>query len=135
MARPVDPNAQYQVKPHTTKGYVYASTQPPYIDPQTGKKKYRYVHWGTLDENLKFTPGSAFYMAEPEERKRLMFPLDWDISEAQKLTGLRNLDYLDNTGESYNRLYGDIWFLEQVASKTGIRQDLESVFSGNVSVK
>jgi transposase len=29
-----------------------------------------------------------------------------------------------------NRFYGDIWLLEQIASKTGIRQDLEVVFNG-----
>jgi len=30
-----------------------------------------------------------------------------------------------------NRLYGDIWLLEQIAEKTGIRKDLEAVFDGN----
>jgi hypothetical protein len=33
-----------------------------------------------------------------------------------------------------NRLYGDIWLLEQIAKKTGIRQDLEIVFKGNTEV-
>jgi hypothetical protein len=56
MARPVDPLAQFRVKPHVTKGYVYASTQQPCVDPDTGKKSYRYVHWGSVDENLKFFP-------------------------------------------------------------------------------
>jgi len=28
-------------------------------------------------------------------------------------------------------LYGDIWLLEQIAIKTGVRQDLEAVFDGN----
>ena len=63
MARPVDPNAQYTVKPHKTKGYTYASTQPPYTDPKTGKKKYRYIHWGSVDENLKFIPGKPFILS------------------------------------------------------------------------
>ena len=41
MARPVDSNAQYRVKPHTTKGYVYASTQPHYSEAKklTGLKR------------------------------------------------------------------------------------------------
>jgi len=131
MARPVDPNAQYRIKLHMINGHKYASTQPSYIDSSTGKKKYKYIHWGTVDENLKFYPGSKFYLASPEERERLIFPEDWDISEAKKFTGLREPGRPTYTDECKNRLYGDIWLLEQVAIKTGIRQDLENVFSGN----
>ena len=85
MARPVDPNAQYTIKPHIVNSYTYASTQPPYIDPVTGAKKYKYIHWGTVDENLKFKPGEPFFAASPNERARLIFPEAWDISEAEKL--------------------------------------------------
>jgi len=134
MARPVDPNAQYRIKPHVNNGYTYASTQPPHIDPNTGKKKYSYIHWGTIDENLKFTPGSKFFLAAPEERSRLIFPQEWDVSEAKKLTGLRNPGRPAYNCEDKNRLYGDIWLLERIAEKTGIRQDLENVFSGNSEI-
>jgi hypothetical protein len=134
MGRHPDPNSQYQVKPHITKGYTYASTQPPFVDPNSGKKKYRYIHWGVVDENNKFIPGSAFYLAAPEERERLVFPEEWDMSEAEKLTGLRKPGRPAYDGKEQNRLYGDIWLLEQVAAKTGIRQDLESVFSGNAEI-
>ena len=86
MGRHIDPDAQYRVKVHITHGYRYASTQPSVIDPSTGKRKYRHVHCGTVDENLVFTPGSTFYLASPEERARLIFPEDWDIREAERLT-------------------------------------------------
>ena len=131
MSRPVDPTAQFRVKPHVNNGYTYASTQPPYVDEITGKKKYRYIHWGTVDEKKKFTPGSRFFLASPEEREQLIFPDDWDMSEAEKLTGLRKPGRPACTGECQNRLYGDVWLLEQIAEKTGIRQDLEVVFNGN----
>ena len=134
MGRHADPNAQYQVKPHNNNGYTYASTQPPYIDPVTGKKKYRYIHWGSITEDLKFVPGSRFFLAAPEERSRLIFPEDWDISEAEKLTGLRKPVRPAYDGKDQNRLYGDIWLLEQIALKTGIRQDLDSVFGGNSEI-
>ena len=62
MSRLVDPNTKYRVKQHNNNGYTYASTQPPYVDPNTGKKKYRHVHWGTVDENRKFIPGSSSLM-------------------------------------------------------------------------
>jgi len=53
MSRLVDPNAQFRIKPHVTKGYTYASTQPSYPDPATGKKKYRYIHWGYSRRKLE----------------------------------------------------------------------------------
>jgi len=134
MGRHADPEAQYRVKLHITKGYTYASTQPSYVDPDTGKKKYRYIHWGVVDKSRRFIPGSAFYMAPPEERARLVFSEDWDMSEAEKLTGLRKPGRPAYDDECQNRLYGDIWLLEQVAAKTGTRQDLEAVFGGNCEI-
>lgn len=131
MGRRADPDAQYRVKPHVTKGYTYASTQPSYVDPGTMKKKYHYIHWGTVDESQRFIPGSKFYLASPEERGRLIFPEEWDMSQADKLTGLRKPGRPEYSEECHNRLYGDIWLLEQVAIRTGVRQDLEAVFNGN----
>jgi hypothetical protein len=131
MSRPVDPRAQFIVKLHITNGYRYASTQPPSLNPDTGKKKYRYVHWGTVDKNLKFFPSSKYYLASPDERSRLIFPKDWDLSETDKPTGAKNPELHLYTSEEQNRFYGDIWLLEQVAIKTGIRKDLETVFDGN----
>ena len=134
MARPSNQDAPYCVKPHVTKGYTYASTQPSFVDPETGKKKYRYVHWGAVDDNFKFIPGTPFYQATPEERAKLIFPKEWDMSEAEKFTGLKQPGVAVCDGKCRNRLYGDIWLLEQVAEKTGVRQDLERVFSGNVEI-
>ena len=134
MARPVDPDAQYRVKPHINGGHTYASTQPPYVDKETGKKKYRYIHWGTVDDNNRFLPGVQFYQTAPEERARLIFPEGWDMSEAKKLTGLREPGRPEYDGEDRNRFYGDIWLLEQIAAETGIRKDLETVFDGNCEI-
>ena len=134
MGRPFDPNARHRVKPHITHGYTYASTQPPYIDEITGKRKYRYIHWGTVDENKKFHPGHNFYLASPEERASLLFPEDWDISEAEKFTDLRKPGRPVPDTDPQNRLYGDIWLLEQIAEKTGIRHDLEVVFDDNCEI-
>jgi hypothetical protein len=115
-------------------GRTYASTQPPYVDPKTGKKKYRYVHWGRVDENMKFLPGTSFYQATPEERAKLNFPGNWDMSDANKFTGLRTAGRPVCDHNCENRFYGDIWLLEQIAEKTGIRQDLEKVFNGNIEI-
>ena len=57
MSRRTDPNSQYKVAIHAINGYRYASTQPFQVDPETGKKVYRRVHWGTVDGSNKFIPG------------------------------------------------------------------------------
>ena len=38
MGRPYDPNTQYRVTVHVNNGYRYASTQPTFKDPKTGKQ-------------------------------------------------------------------------------------------------
>ena len=134
MARPVDPTSRYRVKPHKINGYTYASTQPFSVDPNTGDKKYRYIHWGTLRDDLTFIPGLAYVYASPEERSRLIFPEHWDMQEADMLSGARNASRPSYEADDVNRLYGDIWLLEQIAQKTGIRQDLVKVFSGNKEI-
>ena len=134
MSRPINPDSQYRIKPHKMGNYTYASTQPPVIDPKTGKKKYHYIHWGTLDENLRFIPGTPYLLATPEERGKLIFPNGWDMSIAEKLSGARKPGRPAYEADDANRLYGDIWLLEQVADKTGIRQDLERVFGGNKEI-
>lgn len=89
MARKVDPNTAYRVKIHMDKGYRYASTQPPVIDPETGKRKYQRVHWGTLD-GKRFIPGMRYLTATIEERAKLIFPEDWDLSEMALLFPCRS---------------------------------------------
>jgi hypothetical protein len=76
-------------------------------------------------------PGSPFHLASPEERARLIFPENWDMSEAEKLTGLRKPGRPICGIDDQNRLRGDVWLLEQIATKTGIRKDLDAVFEGN----
>jgi hypothetical protein len=117
MGRKVAPNSQYQVKPHHAGGYTYASTQPPYVDPETGKKKYRHIHWGSVDENRKFIPGAPYLIASPEERARLIFPQDWDLSLATNCTGVPGSIRPPCDMECRNSIYGDIWLLEQIALK------------------
>ena len=136
MARPVDPLTPYRVRPHVTNGYTYANTQPAYVDPDTGKRKHRCVHWGRLSDNLQFIPGFEFYSAPPEERRKLIFPPEWDLSLIEQLvapTGPNTLG-LECCRECNNLLYGDVWLIEQIAEKTGIREDLGIVFDGNKEV-
>ena len=131
MPRKPDPDAPYRVAIHVDKGYRYASTQPAIVDPNTGKRSYRRIHWGTVDDNNRFVPGKAYLFAPIEERSKLIFPEDWDLSEIEKLSGNRRRGRPVIESQDENRLYGDIWLLEQTAEATGIRADLLKVFGGN----
>ena len=66
-----------------------------------------------------------------EERSKLIFPEGWDLSEIEKLSGNRKPRRPVIESQDDNRLYGDIWLLEQIADATGIRKDLMKTFSGN----
>lgn len=134
MARPLDPNAPYRISIHTNNGYRYASTQRASKDPSTGKTIHKRIHWGTVDDNNKFIPGTRYVFASIEERSKLVFPEDWDMSEAEKLSGNRKTGRPVIETQDENRLYGDIWLMEQIAEVTGIREDLTKVFGNNKEI-
>lgn len=131
MSRIESPDSVNRVSLHIVGSYRYASTQPYTLDPVTGKKKHSHVHWGIVDDAMCFIPNRKYRYATPEERGKLIFPPDWDLSEAEKLFEVRKPGRPAYGGDDVNRFYGDIWLLEQIAVKTGIRQDLEKVFDGN----
>lgn len=131
MPRKADPNSQYKVSIHLNNGYRYASTQPYIINPDTGKKSYHHIHWGTVDDNNKFIPGKNYLVASLSERAKLIFPESWDLSEIKKLSGARPKGRPAIESQDENRLYGDIWLLEQIADATGIRKDLLKTFDNN----
>ena len=133
MGRPPKPDSGYHVSIHKVGNYQYASTQPSSVG-EGGKKSYRHIHWGRLDENMKFIPGTEFILASPAERAKLIFPEDWDLSELSKLSGARKQGRPAYDGADQNRLYGAVWLLEQVAEKTEIRKDLLEVFDNNAEI-
>ena len=133
MARIADPDSDYKVSSHKVGKYVYATTQPAIIDPETGKKTHKHKTWGTLEGNM-FIPGKSYRLASPEVRARLIFPDGWDMTEANRYSGNKSAGRPAYVGEASNRFYGDIWLLEHIADDIGIRQDLERVFSGNTEL-
>lgn len=133
MSRPTREESIYKVSIHKNGGYMYASTHPYTVD-ENGKRQYVNCHWGTVDENKRFIPGKRYLYASLEERARLIFPDDWDMSEARKLSGSKTAGRPSYTDVDMNRFYGDIWLLEQVADKTGLRADLMKVFERNEEI-
>lgn len=133
MSRKPDPTNPYRVRLHKDKGYRYASTQPGTVNPETGKREYTRIHWGTVDENLRFHPNSTYILATAEERSKLIFPEGWDLSETKVLPGLPDASAMIPEGQNENRLYGDSWLLMEIAKITGVFEDLCSVFRDNIN--
>ncbi|MCR5180294.1 MAG: hypothetical protein K6C30_03660, partial [Bacteroidaceae bacterium] len=44
--------------------YRYAATKL-FTTDESGKKTYKYKHWGTLDESNRFHPGMSYNYASP----------------------------------------------------------------------
>lgn len=133
MARHAEESTTYRVKIHLNNGYRYASTQPLVVDPDrtSGRNRHKRIHWGTVDENNKFHPNKTYLYADLSERRKLIFPDDWDMSEVALLPSERKAGRPPSDGDDSNKLYGDIWLLEQIAGRTGIRRDLEEALGGN----
>jgi transposase len=129
MARPADPQTIYRVRAHVTHGHTYASTQR-MVSDSSGIMRRRHIHWGVL-ENNKFTPWADFLALPATERAKFVFPAGWDLSMLDKLSDRRKQGRPMLDCDAQNRLYGDIWLLEQIAEKTKMRRDLEVVFEGN----
>ena len=94
MTDSTDTKASYVVKPYKGNGYTYAITLQPFPD-STGRKKYKRIYWGFLDSDLKFHPNKSYVMASPEEREKLIFPKEWDITENEVLTNDSELNFHD----------------------------------------
>ena len=78
--RPAKASTIYKVSIHNNGGRRYASTQPYTVD-ENGKKHYTHKHWGIVDDDMRFHPNSTYFYASLEERRRLIFPSDWDLSD------------------------------------------------------
>lgn len=130
MARPISAETANRVTLHINGRYRYASTRPRIVN-ENGRNTNKSIHWGTVTEDLRFIPNQRYLYASLEERSKLVFPKDWDLSEIAKLSANRSPGRPAYSGEDKNRLYGATWLLEQIARTTGIRRDLEEVFEGN----
>ncbi len=131
MARPIKEETAYKVTLHINNGYRYAALRPRVTNEKTGKRMNKSIHIGTVTEDLKFIPNKDYLYMSPEERHKLVFPEGWDLSETEHLPSERKAGRPSYKGEERNSLYGDVWLMEQVAERTGIREDLEKVFDGN----
>ena len=123
-ARKADPQSRYRVMAHKANGYVYAATCETVVD-EGGKKGRRYTHWGALEDGRTFVPNLRYLALSAQERERLVFPADWDISKVGSCAPMAGEvgDPAEPTVVE-NKLYGDVWLLVEIAKLTGVTHDL-----------
>lgn len=121
--RPAKASTIYKVSIHNNGGRKYASTQPFTVDDD-GKKHYTHKHWGIVDDDMRFHPNSTYFYAPIEERRKLIFPAEWDLSEIKSLSGTGHRGAVEYEGGDLDRMYGPTWFLDNVARETGLTDDL-----------
>ncbi len=133
MSRHKDPNTQYRMKLFVSNNHRYAATASPGYNKE---KKWvsNTVIWGKLTEDFIFEPNLRFMLLTTEEKKKYIFPKDWNTSSAFKEPSIE-----DDGGDVYNgkedqyKIYGDSLLLEKTAASCGLREDLETVFGKDIA--
>ena len=130
MGRPRDPMSPYRVSKHMCNGHVYATTQP-FVTTPGGKTVRRHFSWGVLIGS-KFIPNRNYIYASAEERKKLIFPEEWDLSAiAEKETVPTDTFDLTAAGDYHDRFFGTTWLLGKIADRLHIKEDLLKTFEGD----
>ncbi len=133
MSRRKDPETQYRMKLFVSNSHRYAATANPGYNAEN-KWVSNTTIWGKLTENSVFDPNLRFMMLSTDEKKKYIFPENWDVSAA-----FRTPSTEDEGGEVYNgkedqyKIYGNSLLLERTADSCGLREDLESVFDKNIA--
>ena len=86
MARKADPRTPYLVRDGVSNGYRYAYVQK--LVPakeSTDQMVRRKINLGTLSNDNVFTPNRTYRLMDIQERRKLIFPDEWDISQANML--------------------------------------------------
>ena len=74
MARPIGPNSGYQMGVHTIGKYRYVSTER-MMTSKSGKPIPKHIHWGKLDDTMRFHPNERFLFEKPSEKAKFIFVL------------------------------------------------------------
>ena len=134
MARPRDPESPFKVGEHKSNGHIYATTQP-YVYDKNGKLVRRHFSWGTLI-NSKFIPNANYLYASKEDRDKLIFPSDWDLSaiiQEDKSYSTSTFD-LSNINNYQDRFFGTTWLLGKIVDKLHVKEDLLTTFQGDEDI-
>lgn len=156
MPRPIGPNSGYQMGIHKMGKYRYASTER-MVTGKSGKPIPKHIHWGRLDDAMRFHPNEKFLFEKPSEKAKFIYPPEWDLSlidisvqgtcvnSVDDITMSSGATLPEDTGGdirsaeevilvNQNRFYGATWLLEMIADRAGVRVDLMAAFNENEAV-
>lgn len=130
MGRPKDPLTPYRMR--ALKGgkdgsITYAVTYPGGRSVN-GKRSSNIMFWGHLTDELAFEPMLRFQLLPDEEKRKYIFPPEWDIGRAFETVYTRKEEGVIHEGPDMVRIYGDEYLLECISGRIGLRDDLEAVF-------
>lgn len=137
MGRPKDPLTPYRMR--ALKGgkdgsIIYAVTYPG-GKSVNGRRSSNIAFWGHLVDGLRFEPMMRFQLLDDEEKRKYIFPPEWDISKAYETVYTRKESGAIHEGEDRIRVYGDALLLYRLAERCGIVEDLGTVFGRSVAMK
>ena len=137
MGRPKDPLTPYRMR--ALKGgkdgsIIYAVTYPG-GKSVNGRRSSNIAFWGHLVDGLRFEPMMRFQLLDDEEKRRYIFPPEWDTSKAYETVYTRKESGAIHEGEDRIRVYGDALLLYRLAERCGLVEDLGTVFGRSVAMK
>ena len=94
MARKADPQTPNIVRSGINNGYRYAYIQklvPVGKEPNVQQKR-RKIQLGRLTDNNVFEPNNTFRLMDIDQRRALIFPKEWDVSQANALDAIHSYD-------------------------------------------
>lgn len=126
MARPLLIDGKLPMHIFTNHGYRYAVTRTS-VRKENGSYNHPQKIWGIIDEGLNFHPNARFLALSDEEKKGILIPSDWTVCPPDTTETPRR-GRPPYTGGCSCLMYGHTWFLDMLAEKSGLRDDLVHVF-------
>lgn len=125
MPRPLLIDGKLPMKIFENRGYRYVVTRTSQRKAD-GKYNHPQKIWGTIDEELNFHPNLRFLSLSEPERSAMRMPPEWKIARDGAVPiGRGRPSY---SGACSSLLYGHTWFLDMLADRSGLRDDLVHVF-------
>ena len=131
MARPRRDDNKIYLHVRRNGKSTYASANEAYDN--NGRRSYRIVDWGTMEDGTVFVPNKRFIYAR-DSWDAFVFPEGWDLCRFEELKSKYKPGRPAYTRKDRSLLYGSVWLLTEIAGKVGLVEDLMQVFGGNADM-
>lgn len=131
---PLTPYRMRALKGGKDGSIIYAVTYPG-GKSVNGKRSSNIAFWGHLADGFRFEPMLRFQLLPDEEKRKYIFPPEWDISKAFETVYTKREAGVIHEGEDRIRIYGDALLLDELSKRYGIHDDLVTVFGNEIADK